>query len=121
MEKDYLDNQWITLNLVQTMEKMNECARELKTIACQKAVPTRESIERWLSFGETHRNELKALLRLVEGSGDYRFVDVTSGYEFDIDKTEQLLHMFVSALDFYEDARFRAHKRLADPTKQIFA
>ena len=116
---DTLDSQWLSLNLFEAMEKLGVCAKRLRTIACQKSVPKRETIERWVSFGELHREHLESLLADV--NAEYRFVDADTGQDYGLKKTKQFLEMFDISLEFYADARDRALKRLKKPKKQFYA
>ena len=116
---DEVANQWLTLNLMDAMGKVDLCAKRLRSVACQKSVPEKETIARWVSFGELHREHLEALLSQV--NDDYRFVDESSGQDYGKKKTLQFLEMFENSLEFYAEARDRALERLKNPLRQVFA
>ncbi len=116
---DFVDNQWLTLNLMKAMGKVDLCAKRLRSVACQKSVPKKETIARWVSFGELHREHLEALLSQV--NDDYRFIDESSGQAYDKKKTLEFLEMFKISLEFYADARDRALMRMKNPLRQVFA
>ena len=118
---DYLDNQWATLNLKQAQEQMGLCAKRLRSIACQKSVPKKETILRWVSFGEIHRENLLSLLTQIKSNPDYHFVEVNSGHAYEREKSVEFLETYNICIEFYEDARDRALKRMKNPKKQVFA
>lgn len=118
---DYLDNQWATLNLKQAQEQMGLCAKRLRSIACQKSVPKKETIARWVSFGEIHREHLVSLLEQIKKDPEYHFVEVNSGHAYEREKSVEFLETYFISIEFYEDARDRALKRMKNPKKQIFA
>lgn len=118
---DYLDNQWATLNIEQAHEQMGLCARRLRSIACQKSVPKKETIARWVSFGEIHREHLLSLLEQIKGDADYHFFGVRDGHDYGRDKSVEFLETYFISIEFFENARDRALKRMKNPKKQVFA
>jgi hypothetical protein len=120
-ETDNLDHHWATLNLMKTMEDLNLCAKRLRTIASQKSVPKPETIKRWVSFGELHRENLEAQLKQVKSDKEFIFIELIDGAAYSDEKTARFIHMFELSIDFYKDARNRALKRLKKPKKQFFA
>lgn len=118
---DFLDNQWATFNLEEALEQMSLCAKRLRSIACQKSVPKKETILRWVSFGEIHREQLESLLKQIKSDPDYHFVGVSDGHDYGREKSVRFLETYAISIEFYSDARDRALKRLKNPKRQVFA
>ena len=86
---------------------MGLCARRLRSIACQKSVPKKQTIARWVSFGEIHREHLLSLLEQLKSDADYHFVGVRDGHDYGSEKSVGFLETYGISMEFYEYARHR--------------